>query len=407
MALRRLTLGLPRMRKEAGERRDFLPAFVEGVAPHAAGVVVERGIGSGMGLGENRYEIPGVMRGTHQAAYGQDVVLVLRVPEQAELQLMRPGSTLVSMLHFPTRPARVRLLRRLGLEAVSLDSIMDDERHRLVEDPRAVAWNGLDAAFGALERTHPRFWSPRRGPIRVTILGAGAVGREAVEAATKFGDLGRFQRLEDAGLPGVEVVTVGRNLTRVASYMRERLRLTDLLVDASARHRPWHPLVPNGWISLLPRHAVICDLAVDGYELDALPSTVRGIEGIPAGNLDRWVIEPNDPLWDTTIPPGVDTRNRRTVVSCYSWPGLQPQTCMQRYGTALAPLMCTLLDRGGVGGLQPLRGPEDRAVLRASLRAWSQKRVVAPAVRSLIAPGGSAARRWGRVSAGAQQILGS
>ena len=367
---RRLTLGLPRMRKEAGERRDFLPPFVREVAPHAARVVVENGIGSGMGVRQDEYQGPGVVVGTHEEAYGQDVVLVVRVPGPEELRLLRPGATLVCMLHFPTRPGRVSLLRRLDLEAVSLDSIVDDEGRRLVEDPEAVAWNGLDAAFGALEHTHPRFWGPRRQPIRVTILGAGAVGREAVEAATKCGSLARFDRLEATALPGVEVVTVGRNLTRVGAYMRDRLRVTDLLVDATARHEPGQPVVPNTWIGLLPRHAVVCDLAVDGYELDADEPTVRGLEGIPAGNLDRWVIETDDPLWDATIPSGVDSRNRRVVVSCYSWPGVHPRACMQRYDTQLTPLLAILLDRGGVGGLRPLRGPQDRALLRASLRSW-------------------------------------
>ena len=418
----RLTLGLPRMRKEPGERRDFLPPFVRATASHTAGVVVEEGIGSGMGVLEDEYRGPGVVVGTHEEAYAQDVVLVVRMPDAAELRLLRPGATLVSMLHFPTRPERVRRLRRLHIDAVSLDSIVDDEGNRMVEDPEAVAWNGLDAAFGVLEHTHPRFWGPRRQPIRVTILGAGAVGREAVEAATKCGSAARFQRLEDAGLPGVEVVTVGRNLTRVHAFMRERIRATDLLVDAAARHDPWEPLVPNTWIGLLPRHAVVCDLAVDGYELDTNPPTVRGVEGIPAGNLDRFVIEPNDPLWDTTIPPGVDTRNRRVVVSCYSWPGVHPRTCMQRYDRQLAPLLRTLLDRGGVGGLRPLRSQEDRALLRASLRGWPNHREVerverprrAPEVlrrRAAKRPARSSNRAPAQAAAartrGPQQILGS
>jgi alanine dehydrogenase len=408
------------MRKEPGERRDFLPPFVREVAPHAAQVVVEEGIGSAMRVGQDEYQGPGVVVGTHEEAYAQDVVLVVRVPNPDELALLRPGATLVSMLHFPTRPGRIAVLGRLRLDAVSLDSIVDDEGKRLVEDPEAVAWNGLDAAFGVLEHTHPRFWGPRRLPIRVTILGAGAVGRGAVEAATKCGALARFERLEDAVLPGVEVVTIGRNLTRVGAYVRDRLRVTDLLVDAAARHDAGHPLVPNTWIGLLPRHAVVCDLAVDGYEVDADRPTVRGIEGIPAGNLDRYVIETDDPLWEETIPPGVDSRNRRVVVSCYSWPGVHPRACMQRYDTQLSPLIATLLDRGGVGGLQPLRGQRDRALLRAGLRGWpghARDRRATPVPgplrrRAARRPARSPSRTFAQAAAKAgpapiQQILGS
>jgi alanine dehydrogenase len=388
---RGLTLGLPRMHKEAGERRDFLPEFVQSVAPHAAAIVVESGIGSGLGLSDADYAaIPRTRRATHDEAYAQDVVLVLRAPEDAELRLLRPGATLVSMLHFPTRPERVRCLRRLGVDAVSLDSLADDAGRRLVEDARAVAWNGLDIAFGVLERQRPRFWDPRRDPIRVTILGAGAVGREAVEAATKYGDPERFGRAETAGVPGVEVVTAGRNLSRDAVYLRKRLRDTDILVDAAARHDTQTPVIPNTWIGLLPRHAVICDLAVDCYELTATPPVVRGIEGIPAGNLDRQVFQPDDPRWEATLPSGVPSRHRRTAVSCYSWPGVRPRECMELYGEQLAPLMIELLDRGGLDGLRPVRSSPDRALLRASLRAQPPRtatsRVIRPARRAPALP---------------------
>jgi alanine dehydrogenase len=386
-----LTLGLPRMHKEPGERRDFLPEFVRRVAPHAAAVVAEAGIGSGLDLPDRDYAaIPRVRISPHDDAYRQDVVLVLRAPEDAELRLLRPGATLVSMLHFPTRPERVRCLRRLGVEAVSLDSLADDAGRRLVEDPRAVAWNGLDIAFRVIERQLPGFWDRQRDPIRVTILGAGAVGREAVEAATKYGDPTRFDRTDAAGLPGVEVVTVGRNLSRNAAYLRTRLRATDILVDAAARHDTRRPLVPNMWIELLPHHAVICDLAVDGYDLAATPPVVRGVEGIPAGTLDQQVFEPRDPGWSAALPRRVPSSHRRTVVSCYSWPGIRPRECMELYGEQLAPLVIELLDRGGLDRLRPSRSALDRALLRASLRAQPPRivrsRIIRPARRAPARP---------------------
>jgi alanine dehydrogenase len=43
-------------------------------------------------------------------AYRQDVVVVLRAPI-GKFEKIRRGATLISMLHFPTRPARVRTSR--------------------------------------------------------------------------------------------------------------------------------------------------------------------------------------------------------------------------------------------------------------------------------------------------------
>ena len=93
----------------------------------------------------------------------------------------------------------------------------------------------------------------------------------------------------------MEVTTVGRNLTGRDVYMKERFGLTDVLVDATQRHDPSRPIVPNAWLACLPEHAVVCDLVVDPYLLHETPPTVRGVEGIPQGDLDRWAFAPDDP----------------------------------------------------------------------------------------------------------------
>lgn len=362
------SLGLPRMHKETGERRDFLPDLVAAVADLGAPIVVEHGIGSGMGYTDDDYVRAGstVTVGSNEDAFAQDVVLALRAPED-RLQQLRRGAVLVSMLHFPTRPRRVARLVELGLDAISLDLLTDDIGHRLVVDGRDVAWNGLEAAFDVLEREWPEFAVPSRPPIRVTVLGAGAIGKDAVEAATKYGNLERAERL--AHLPGVEVTTIGRNLTGRVEYMKERLAGTDVLVDSTQRHDPSVPLVPNAWLAYLPEHAVVCDLVVDPYLLHESPPTVRGIEGIPQGNLDQWAFAPDDRAWDA-VPEEVDRSHRRWVVSCYSWPGVHPHACMELYGHQLAPLLRTVLRAGGVDGLSAAGEYHERALWRASLRSW-------------------------------------
>jgi alanine dehydrogenase len=140
-----------------------------------------------------------------------------------------------------------------------------------------------------------------------------------------------------------------------------------VLVDATARRDPSLPVVPNAWIGLLPEHAVICDLAVDPYLLDNVPPIVRGIEGIPQGNLDQWEFAPGDPAWDA-LPAGIPTTERRTVVSCYSWPGVRPEPCMHVYGSQVTPLLKTLVWYGGLPAVAPGVSFHGRALWRGSLR---------------------------------------
>ena len=149
----RVTVGFPRMHCEPNERRDFLPPLIGLLAATGAEVHVESGIGSGMGRTDVDYSVlsPCVVVTDEADAYRQDIVVVLRAPD-GKYDKLRRGAILVSMLHFATRPARVRLLQEMGIDAVSLDLIRDDDGARLVENLRSVAWNGIGAAFAALER---------------------------------------------------------------------------------------------------------------------------------------------------------------------------------------------------------------------------------------------------------------
>lgn len=369
----RFNLGLPRLHKEPGERRDFLPDFVASLARRGAQVLLENGYGSGIDLRPDDYlrTAPQVIFGSRRETYQQPWVLVLRAPSAEELNWMQPGALLISMLHFPTRPARTADLRQRGLEAVSLDSIKDDSGRRLVENLQAVAWNGVRQAFAVLRRIYPRpgFDSPQRPPVRVTVLGAGAVGSHVVRAAASYGDPELRRRLAGDGVPGVVTRVVDYDVSGRLEAMRAILAETDLLIDATQRADPSRPVIPNVWLAWLPAHAVVLDLSGDPYDCGREPPTVKGIEGVPHGNLDQFHFPPDDPAFDL-LPYCVTAVERRHALSCYSWPGIEPVACMRVYGSQLQPLLRTLLERGGPAGIRPNGRFFERALSRAMLSRW-------------------------------------
>ncbi|MGZ4146894.1 MAG: hypothetical protein ACXVPL_04225 [Actinomycetota bacterium] len=369
------TVGLPRMHKEAGERRDFLPAFAAALEHAGADrIVLEDGYGAGVGAGVAEYL--GAARrlrvGPLEDCLAQDVVVVVRCPSEDALARMRPGAVLVSMLHYPTRPARVGSLLERGIVGVSMDGIVDDGGVRQVENLEGVAWNGTREAFRKIRERHPRFDHPDRRPLHVTCLGSGRVGGLAVHAATRYGDPRIREELAVKLVPGVEVTVVDFDLTRHEDYLRARLATTDLLIDATHRLDPTRPVVPNRWLADLPEDAVILDLAADPYQFDLEPPYVKGIEGVPHGDLDRYVFEPDDPAYDA-IEGRVETKNRRVALSCYSWPALKPRRCMERYGEQMEPVIELILSKPADAWDETGGSRIERSVARAEVTRWAAR----------------------------------
>jgi alanine dehydrogenase len=367
MKNKRITIGFPRMQKEAGEKRAFLPKFIQHLT-HFADVYLAEGYGGKLGFSFDDYRQgnPAVFQVSRDDAFTKDYVIMLRSPREETYKKIPKGSCLISMLHYPTRPSRVKILNELGIHSISLDSVVDDHNQRMVENMRAVAWNGLEAAFDVLEKTWPELLWKEDKPFNVLILGTGMVGKHAIEAATKLGEVERYLRHMELDGPGAVATSIGRWITQNPAQMEKLMRQADILVDATQRHDTSTPVVPNEWIKWLPEHAVVVDLAVDPYLIDHEPRVVRGVEGIPQGNLNKYIFEPQDVEWEETVPESIPSGNRRTTVTCYSWPGIHPEACMELYDRQFTPFMEALL-KVGYKGLTINGDYFERALFRAML----------------------------------------
>ena len=205
----RITVGFPRMHREPSERRDFLPPLIGLLAANGAEVHVETGIGSGMGYTDLDYTHgvagrahhrrgrllpPGHRRGAARARGP--------LPPAAA----RRGARLDAPLRDPARHASAMLQRaRASTRSASTWSRNDGRpaagrepaQRRVERRRRRVRRARADAG--------PTCADPHRSTVKVTIMGAGRVGRHAVEFATKYGDDARneaFGRDRAAGRRG-------------------------------------------------------------------------------------------------------------------------------------------------------------------------------------------------------------
>ena len=360
------------MHREPSEVRDFLPDLAHRLAPLAGEIVIEEGIGSGMGL-ETRQYVQGhgnIRIGGNQECCDQDIVVQIRSPAKEKLARMKRGTILFSMLHYPTHPGRIEVMAELGLRPISMDSVVDDQGRRLIENLCGTSWNAVRAGFRALRQTYPALEERDRKPLEVVILGTGPMGRFAADAAVKYGDVTLQKALLSAGVPGVVAHLIGRNITQDETALKELFERADMLVDATSRTDPTQHIIANHLIGALPEHAVVLDITADPYDTDRKPIQVKAIEGIPTGDLDQFEFPPDDPAFDQ-LPNGVRSEHRRMTVSCYSWPGVDPKPCMEIYGGQVLEFLKVLLEQSYESLSIEHPNVFVRALCRSTLEYWA------------------------------------
>lgn len=338
------TMGFPRMHKEINEKRDFLPSFFDTLKTERVQIFLEQGYGSALGYTQEDYSNNNkkIQFVTKKECYEKDIVVVLRSPEFEEIEYMKEGSTLLSMLHYATRATRVEKLKEKSIFAVSMDSIRNDFLERMVVNYEGTSENGINLAFTELVKNYENICIEERKPIIVSIMGMGRVGLTAARMAGKYGNNKLNEAILQEKTRGVIVKMLPRNITHDKKQMIKILKKTDILVDATTRGDATKYVVSNELLGYLKEHSIILDLTADPYLITASYVQIKAVEGIPHGTLDKNVIYPSDEEY-STVPKCLQTQNRRTVVSCNAWPGVTPEACMDLYGKQLIYIVQNLI----------------------------------------------------------------
>ncbi len=359
------SLGFPKMNKEEGDKRDFLPSLFKELDEHDVDIFLEVGYGEKMGYSQNDYKEVNkkIQFISHDEVFRKDLVLVLRCPEVNEINLMKEGSILISMLHYETRETRNNLFKKRGIHCYSMDAMCNDENERIVVNYRGTSRAGSRVAFEELKKRTHEFQNIENKIINITIIGMGAVAANSAKAFEEFSDNEFLYSDTDRG---VVIHMLPRNITHNFEYMKKIIEKTDILVDASKRPDPSKIIVKNELIEFLPSYAIILDLTADPYNDIIVPMQVKGIEGIPTGTLDKYVIDVNDNIYNS-IPKGVNSINRRVVVSCNAWPGIDAKDCMELYGRQINPFLDVIISKDVQDISINSKNMYERSLVRSSL----------------------------------------
>ncbi len=268
-----MIVGVPAETKEGEHRVALTPDGVTELVDHGHEVLVEAGAGEDSTLHDAEFAAAGATVTDAEGAWGADLVVKVKEPQEHELALLRPDLVLFTYLHLAAYPAVARTLLEQGTTAIGYETVqLADGRLPLLAPMSEVAGR-MAPQVGArlLERDAGGRGvllggAPGVRPARVVILGAGSVGWNAAwiaqgmeaEVLLLDRDLDRLRWVDQ--IHRGRIMTLASNRRSVERAVTE----ADLVIGAVLVAGGRAPvLVSEDLVRAMKRGAVVIDAAVD------------------------------------------------------------------------------------------------------------------------------------------------
>jgi len=269
-----MRIGVPKESKDREYRVGMIPDGARAACESGHEVCVEAGAGEGSGFSDDAFAKAGARIVEREVAWTEvDMVVKVKEPNREETALLKSDQVLFAYLHLAPAPELAQSLQEAGVKAIAYETIQQPDGAFPVLAPMSEVAGRLATQIGAALLQKDRGGKGillggvpgvRRG--RVTILGAGTVGINALRVAHAFGadvdvldiDLRRLTYVYD--LFQGELNTLYCNRANVTRSVRD----TDLLIGAVYTHGRRAPaLVSEELVAQMEAGSVIVDVAVD------------------------------------------------------------------------------------------------------------------------------------------------
>jgi alanine dehydrogenase len=270
-----MLIGVPREIKVREYRVGLVPANVGELTHHGHQVIVERGAGEGIGVGDAQYEAAGakIVASASDVWANADMVVKVKEPQAVERKQLRPGQVLFTYLHLAPDPEQTRDLVESGAICIAYETVTSPVGGLPLLAPMSEVAGRMSIQAGAyfLEKAHGGLGVllggvPGVDPAKVVILGGGVVGTHAAHIAL---GMGAEVWVLDRNVDVLKALwrQFGRPLNTVFSTrdaVEKHCRTADLVIGGVLIPGAAAPkLVSAKLISEMKPGAVVVDVAID------------------------------------------------------------------------------------------------------------------------------------------------
>ncbi len=270
-----MRIGVPSEIKSDEYRVAITPAGVRELSARGHEVLIQSGAGEGSALADEQFQAQGARTVPDaQALFAQaDLVLKVKEPQPAEVELLREGQTLFTYLHLAAEPELARGLQASGATCIAYETVEDAHGRLPLLAPMSEVAGKIATQAGAFMLEKPLGGRgillggvPGVAAATVLVIGGGVVGMNAAFIAIGMqADVFVFDRSIDR-LRELEVAFAGRASTVYSSTLaiEEMLPLADLVIGAVLLPGGRAPhVVTREQLALMRRHAVVVDVSID------------------------------------------------------------------------------------------------------------------------------------------------
>jgi len=313
------------------------PATVEQLIKLGYDVVVEAGAGEASSFADQAYVDAGATIGDALAA---DIVLGVNAPSSAQLDGLREGATLISLLAPALDPELVADLSRRPITALSMDAVPRISRAQSLDVLSSMA--NIAGYRAVVEAAHVfgRFFTGqvtaagKVPPAKVLVCGAGVAGLAAIGAA---GSLGAIVRATD---PRPEVADQVKSLG--GEYLS--IESPEVEVSATGYAKEMGDDYKQREAQLYADQAADVDIVITTALIPGRPAprllTAEMVASMKAGSVIVDMAAQNGGNVEGTVTgEAVLTDNGVTIIGYTDLAGRLPTQASQLYGTNLVNLI--------------------------------------------------------------------
>lgn len=281
-----MKIGVPKEAKKDEYRVGATPDTVHGFVAAGHSVQVQTHAGTKIGFTDEMYKKAGAqIVETAKEVYQNEMVIKVKEPQSSEFPLMHPGLILFCYLHLAPDPEQTKHLLEQKIIGIAYETVTDDQKRLPLLIPSSEVAGRLSVQAGA---TALQLNNGGRGVLlggipgvrsaKVVVIGAGALGTEAMRMALGLGadvtvidkNLARLRELDHLYAPALKTVF------STPATVEEAVVQSDLVIGAVLIPGKTAPkVVTKAMIKKMMPGSVIVDPSIDqgGSTENSRPTT--------------------------------------------------------------------------------------------------------------------------------------